>query len=133
MKTFLYLHCCDLDAMRACYGDAIGLDEIFHSEADRLVGYRVGSLQLSVQESADAGVVDGWADQLGWDGGGGTVPSWGVELSAERFATAVERVRAAGVATFSDAPVWVGYWSFALRDPMGNTVEISATDRAAWG
>lgn len=29
-------------------------------------------------------------------------------------------------------PEWVGYWSFPVQDPMGNTVEISTPDRAAW-
>lgn len=24
------------------------------------------------------------------------------------------------------------YWSFPVRDPMGNTVELSTTDRNAW-
>lgn len=34
--------------------------------------------------------------------------------------------------TWSSEPVWVGYWSFPVLDPMGNTVEVSAVSRQAW-
>ena len=58
---------------------------------------------------------------------GGTAPevSWSFEFKEDSFRTAVDRCRAAGTRTFWDKPRWVGYWSFPVRDPMGNTVELT--------
>ncbi len=76
--------------------------------------------------------VAGWSRQLGWNGGTGSAPSWGVELDADGFRAAVDRVLDSRAGTWFDAPQWVGYWSFPVRDPMGNTVELSCADEAAW-
>ena len=130
VKMFLYLHAADLGAMRAFYSDVVGLDEI-HAD-DGTVGYRCGSAQITLESSSDAETVAEWSKQLGWSGGTGSDPSWGFELDAETFEPAVRRVRASGAELMWEQPRWVGYWSFPVRDPGGNTVEISCPDREAW-
>ncbi len=123
--TFLYLHCADLERSRRFHTDLVGLDQIFLSADDGVVGYRVGSLQVTfaVHESPEPSLT--WSRQLGWEGGTGGRPSWGVELGSERFAKAVEALCSAGVERHRDRPVWVGYWSFPVRDPDGHTLELS--------
>jgi len=53
------------------------------------------------------------------------IPSNGLALEPEQFADAVARLQRAGVESLTPEPVWVGYWSFVVRDPDGQTVEIS--------
>ncbi len=138
MKTFLYLHAGDLALARHFYTDLVGLEEVFFSGAaasddDATVGYRLGTLQLTI--TAHGGTDPhpaAWAAQLGWDGGSGTSPSWGIEFDGDRFRVAVAALRKAGVPGWSAEPQWVGYWSYPVQDPMGNTVEISTPDRDSW-
>lgn len=119
--------------MHRFYGTLLGLDEIFHSAADQLVGFQIGTLQLTVQGSAVAVPADdAWASQLGWDGGTAARTSWGVELPTESFHATVGRLLDDGVPHRHEAPQWVGYWSFPVRDPMNNTVEVSGAARSAW-
>lgn len=129
----MYLHCSDLGEARRCYTDVVGLSEIFVSVEDGVVGYRVGDLQITIEERpGDEPAASGWAKQLGWDGGTTTAPSWGIELDAASFGRAVDAATTAGMPCHRAEPQWVGYWSFPVRDPMGNTVELSTTDRNAW-
>ncbi len=134
MKTFLYLHCTDLASARTFYTEVLGLDEIYHSEVDRSVGYRAGDLQITITHHAEAtdDVRREWSRQLGWEGGSEPTPSWGLELSGTAFCRAVDAVRTLGHESFADEPRWVGYWSFPVKDPMGNTVELSTPTAAAW-
>jgi hypothetical protein len=125
-RVFLYLHCIELAPMRRFYRDLVGLDEVYFSEEEATAGYRVGTLELSISEHAAAQTHSGWARQLGWQGGESAGTSWGFELVSSRFDAAVERLVAAGVPTRHATPVWVGYRSFPVLDPMGNTVELSS-------
>lgn len=135
MKTFLYLNTVDLPAARRFYSVLLELDEIVASVD--VVGFRIGSLQLTIarheaaryDEVSDAA---DWASQLGWVGGKAGKPSWGMEVADEAFGTIVARLQAASVRAWSDEPQWVGYWSFPVMDPMGNTVEVSAAGEEAW-
>ncbi|MFW2340865.1 MAG: VOC family protein [Acidimicrobiia bacterium] len=132
MKTFLYLHCNDLESARRFYSELLGLTEVFFSAEDGTIGFQVGTLQITVTAHADTVQVDGWAKQLGWKGGSTPTPSWGIEYSPSGFRRAVEAARTSRVDTHDSEPVWVGYWSFPVRDPMGYTVEISTAERCAW-
>ncbi len=132
-SSFLYLHCSDVSQARDFYTALLGLEEIYFSEEERSVGYRVGSLQVTVSEHAEARQLDEWSRQLGWKGGTSPNPSWGFQLEAQLFRDAVERLRSHHIKTFHDEPRWVGYWSFPVNDPMGNTVEVTSTDADAWG
>ncbi|MEZ5378187.1 MAG: VOC family protein [Acidimicrobiales bacterium] len=132
MKSFLYLHCNDLPAARHFYSALIGLEEVYHSDEPQAVGYRVGSLQLTMVDADVVQLRQGWSSQLGWAGGVEPLPSWGFELEGRAFVEAVEALLAEGVPVWRDQPSWVGYWSFPVRDPMGNTVELSTPDRDSW-
>lgn len=133
VNTFVYVPCNDFSAMRRFYGTLLGLDEIFVSLEGEVGGYRIGTLQFTIQGDATATPADlSWATQLGWRGGTAARISWGVELSTSSFAGTVRRLRDGGVPLHRDEPDWVGYWSFPVRDPMNNTVEVSTTARAGW-
>jgi catechol 2,3-dioxygenase-like lactoylglutathione lyase family enzyme len=133
-RAFLYVHCSDLAAARRFYTNLLGLSEVYFSAADGTVGYRVGTLQISVAAHPDLSThVDGWSRQLGWEGGASTAPSWGVEMDRRGFHRAVRAILGAGdVQTRFPEPQWVGYWSFPVRDPMGNTVEVSTPKSDSW-
>ena len=124
--TEVYVTARDLAAMRVFYTELLGLDEIHHSRDERLLAYRCGGLQLTNFEAADAPIAaDGWATQPGGRGNTGPAISWSVVLTEGGYRRAVEALRAASATACHDAPVWVGYLSFPVRDPMGNTVELS--------
>lgn len=132
MKTFLYLHCSDLERARWFYSKVLDLPEIYFSADEGSVGYQAGSLQITIGHHPQGQVRIGWARQLGWAGGTSAEPSWGFQLEAEQFRETVERTRAGGIESHHEEPEWLGYWSFPVLDPMGNTVEVSANDRDAW-
>ena len=123
---FIYIPCVDLDAMRHFYSTLLALDEIYHSDDDGMVAYDCDGLQFSIFQSVDAGPhPEGWAIQPGWSGGTGSQVSWSVELGEAEFEAAVRRLQEGGVFALHEKPVWVSYWSFPVRDPMGNTVEVT--------
>lgn len=123
---FVYLPARDLAAMRRFYTDLLGLHEIHHSEDERMLAYDCDGLQFTIYESPDAPpVADGWAAQPGWRGDTVPATSWSVVLDDLAYRRAVDRLRSTGVTCLHDAPLWVGYWSFPVRDPMGTTVELS--------
>lgn len=132
VKTFLYLHCADLNEARRFYTDGVGLTEIFFSAKELSVGYQAGSLQLTVVQHCEVSPVDTWSAQLGWKGGTSAAPSWGFQLETEPFQRAVAELGASDTDVWRMEPEWVGYWSFPVKDPMGNTIEISTVHRAAW-
>lgn len=131
-RTFLYLHGADVEAARRFYGELVGLDEIFFSPDDGVVGFVVGDLQLTVAAHPDPDPAATWSAQLGWEGGTGARPSWGVELAADPFVRAVRALVGAGAECRFEEPEWVGYWSFPVRDPGGHTVELSTPEPSAW-
>lgn len=123
---FLYLSCSDLDAMRRFYTDLIGMNEIYYSSDDRMLAYDCDGFQFTVLESKDVSPIDeDWGRQPGWSGGTGTTASWSAALTEDTYADAIERLKKADVPALHDDPVWVHYWSFPVRDPMGNTVEVT--------
>lgn len=132
VRSFIYLHCDEIKPARDFYTGVLGLSETFFSDEMASVGYQVGDLQLSVTLHRAAGRANGWASQLGWEGGTTAAASWGFELSPEDFRRAVENVGRRGVEAHNQQPAWVGYWSFPVRDPMGNTVELSTPGEEAW-
>lgn len=129
---FLYLYTHDLEQARRFYSDLIGLNE-FYYQAGESVAYRCDALQFSIEQHPEARSVppEGWALQPGWVGGSAPLISWSVECDPAAFRQAVQRLQAAGVSTLTPEPQWVGYWSFVVRDPMGNTVELSDPESPA--
>jgi hypothetical protein len=122
---FLYIYCNDLMPVRHFYSELIGLEEM-HFSAGEAVAYRCDQLQFTIfQADHPLPAVTGWASQPGWAGGTRLDPSWSVECSKAAFDGAVRRLSEAGAPAYREAPVWVGYWSFPIRDPMGYTVELT--------
>ncbi len=134
---FLYVPAADLERAREFYTDLVGLDEIHH--ADGLLAYDCEGFQFTIfQAERDTAPVAGspeagasWATQPGWQRPGTTAAiSWSVELDLSSFDEAVARLQgSAGVTALHEEPTWVGYQSFPVLDPMGNTVELTCPER----
>ena len=125
---FLYIHCTDLEAMRHFYTDLLGLTETFYTPGpEGALAYACDELQFTIFSVESAGpVLAEWHRQPGWEGG--TLPgtSWSIVAeSKEAFAASVARLVEARVPAFFEAPRWLGYWSFPIKDPIGNTVELT--------
>lgn len=122
---FLYLYCNDLATVRHFYTTLLQLEESFFAEGKALA-YRCDRLQFTVfQADRTLPVIEDWARQPGWEGGKQPHISWSVEYGKKAFKRVCARLKEAGVASFHDNPMWVGYWSYPVRDPMGHTVELT--------
>ena len=116
---------------RRFYSDLLGLDQIRDEVGD--IAYVVGgTVQFSIGYDPDATAANEWAFQPGWVFGLGIEPSprrtpasWSIPLSPESFLRAVARLQAVGIAALRPEPFWVGYWSYVVKDPMGQTVELT--------
>lgn len=130
LTWFNYEFCSNIPAARHFYSELVGL-ELVWDEPDS-VAFVHGSIQIAFFEGTDTKGSVGWALQPGW--GFGQVPlqdqpvrkrSWSIALEPLKFREAVRLMKEAGVPTLWDEPAWVGYWSFVVKDPDGNTVELS--------
>ncbi len=122
--VFTYLFCDDLSAMKRFYGEVLGLDQVW--DDGRSLAYMIGDHQLSITADARARpAVGAFAIQPGWIGGTEARTSWSLECDPADFKRVVSAAKHVGATAFRDRPEWVGYWSFPLLDPMGNTVEVT--------
>jgi catechol 2,3-dioxygenase-like lactoylglutathione lyase family enzyme len=129
---FLYTRSSDVEASRRFYGELIGLEEIWH-EPGLGVAYAINeAVQFSIAHDPATPLAQDWAYQPGWVHGLGVEPepsqaaaSWSIPLEPDRFRAAVRKLQAAGVEALRSDPVWVNYWSYVVKDPMGQTVELS--------
>lgn len=130
LTWFNYEFCSNVPCTRHFYAELIGL-ELVWDEADS-VAFVHGPAQIAFFEGGGSAAPDGWAFQPGW--GFGQVPlendpvrvrSWSIALEPQQFREAVERLKESNVPALWDEPTWVGYWSFVVKDPDGNTVELS--------
>jgi catechol 2,3-dioxygenase-like lactoylglutathione lyase family enzyme len=124
---FVYFGCTDLAAMRHFYTELVGLRETYHADGpDGSLAYDCDGLQFTIMvtEQPTANEAD-WSKQPGWGGGLGARASWSVVCSAATFPVVVRRLIDAGVSTYYEKPRWHGYWGFPVKDPMGNTVEVT--------
>ena len=125
---FLYLYCSDLVVVRHFYTDLLQLKETFFTEGKALA-YSCDHLQFTVfQTDQKLPIIEDWAMQPGWEGGTQPSVSWSVECDEEAFKTAYTRLKQEGVTSVHDAPKWVGYWSYPVRDPIGHTVELTCPE-----
>ncbi len=123
---FVYVPARDLAAMRHFYGELLGLREVYHSAEEGLLAYVCGGLQFTIFEAPDATPMPaGWATQPGWQGPTEPQISWSVVLDTAGYRDAVRALESDDVDRLHDVPVWVGYWSHPVHDPMGNTVEVT--------
>ena len=123
---FIYFYCQDLAAMRHFYSELIGLKETYFSEDDRpSVAYDCDGLQFTIYKSDNVSVTPNeYALQPGWLGGTKLSVSWSIPVPSGDYAKTISKLQASSVDSFSPGPKWVGYWSFPVLDPMGNTVEV---------
>jgi catechol 2,3-dioxygenase-like lactoylglutathione lyase family enzyme len=127
---FAYEYCTEVSATRDFYGRLLGLTQIW-DEPDN-VAFRHDCVQLSFQRVDSLARPTGWAFQPGWCHGQlaelpatQNVRSISIALSPGRFLEAVARLQTAKVPQLRPEPFWVGYWSFVVQDPDGQTVELS--------
>ena len=123
---FIYLFCADLQKMRYFYTELLGLQEIYYDDdLNGTVAYDCDGLQFTI--SVDPGAqssTQGWARQPGWEGGREPSLSWSICLTENDYGEVIQKLQAAKVVAFHPQPQWQGYWSFPVKDPMGNTVEV---------
>ncbi len=127
---FLYVPANDLATMRDFYTDRIGLKEIYF-QAGEALGYDCDGFQFTVLAAAGVAQIGDWATQPGWRGETSPLISWSIELGEDEFQNAVELTLAAGDKSLNAVPQWVGYWSYPVKDPMGNTVELAWPDETS--
>ncbi len=128
---FLYTRSNDVASSRRFYSDLVGLDQIWDEEGD--VAYIVGgAVQFSITDDPTATTDTEWAFQPGWVFGLDIEPkprhsraSWSIPLPPEKFRNAVTRLQEAETISLRAEPFWVGYWSYVVKDPMGQTVELT--------
>lgn len=127
---FTYLFCDDLAAMKTFYGRVLGLDQIWEDEGS--IAFRIGDHQLSVtlDDQVEPGPAK-FSRQPGWEGGTEPRTCWSLECDSEDFRSIVRASKAAAVRSFVVDPVWRGYWSYPLLDPMNNTVEVTCSEESA--
>lgn len=130
-RFFLYTGSNNIAASRHFYSDLIGLNQIW-DEVDH-IAYRIdGGIQFSISYDSTAAISDEWSFQPGWAFGLGVEPrpsstraSWSVPLSPKAFLNTVARLQDAEVDALRSEQFWVGYWSYVVKDPMGQTVELT--------
>ena len=130
-RFFLYTRNNDLTASRRFYTDLVGLEQIWDTPDS--IAYGIDdAVQFSIDHDPDATPTSGWVFQPGWVLGLDVDPhpphgiaSWSIPLAPEEFRAAVDRLQSAGIESLRPEPFWVGFWSYVIQDPMGQTVELS--------
>jgi hypothetical protein len=125
---FLYTYCNDLPAVRRFYSELLELREVYFEDgSEGGLAYKCDELQFTFLPcTTELPIVSEWHNQPGWKGGTLPAASWSIACdSREQFAAAVTRLRKSGATSRHDVPQWVGYWSYPVKDPMGNTVEVT--------
>lgn len=130
-EFFLYTRSNDLAASRSFYRDLVGFEQIW-DEPDSVAFALSDAVQFAIGFDRDAVPSSEWSLQPGWVHGLKVDPqppydhaSWRIALGSDAFRSAVDRLQHATVQMLRPQPFWVGYWSFVVRDPMGQTVELS--------
>jgi hypothetical protein len=105
-------------------------EEILHLvliwESDKTIAVKIGDHQLSISIDNDISPLSSrYSKQLGWEGGTEPRTSWSLECDADDFGDIVKAVNNYEIPSFFSEPVWKGYWSFPVLDPMNNTIEIT--------
>lgn len=126
---FTYLFCTDLEAMKNFYQNILHLKLIW--EDTQSLAFKIGKHQLSITfHEKYSPLEQTFSIQPGWDGGTLPAISWSLECDKKDFLDIVQTIQQhSTIKTWSAKPVWVGYWSFPVLDPMNHTIEITCTEK----
>lgn len=121
---FTYIFCSDLEKMKWFYEEILQLDLIWESE--KTIAFKIGEHQFSISVNENISLLSPrYAKQLGWEGGTELRISWSLECDKKDFKEIVQAASNSKVPSYYPEPVWKGYWSFPVLDPMNNTIEIT--------
>jgi len=126
---FLYFYCNDVDEVREFYTNTLGMIEqsYMNDEEWGWLMYQSDGLQIVIMRAPqEVPVHEEWAPQPGWGGGELPIPSWSIHVPEAKFAGIVKQLNDGGYKVHDTKPMWAqdSYWSFPVKDPMGNTVEV---------
>jgi catechol 2,3-dioxygenase-like lactoylglutathione lyase family enzyme len=126
---FLYFVCNDIDAVREFYTNTLGMVEqsYMNDEEWGWLMYQSEGMQIVIMRAeTEVPVHKEWAPQPGWGGGELPIPSWSIHVPEKKFNGMVEKLISGGYELYEPKPMWAqdSYWSFPVKDPMGNTVEV---------
>lgn len=126
---FIYIFCNDLQAMRYFYTNILGLNEIYYSDPpDGTVAYDCDGLQFTIINNPKAQQAPkDWAWQPGWKEGNGAITGWSICLTENNYSSVIQKLHTNEVESYYQNPKWLNYWSYPVKDPMGNTVEVVLT------
>lgn len=124
---FTYIFTNDLYAMKRFYSGILHLEQIWDS--DDSIAYKIGDHQLDIEHDQDfKPLSQRFSWQPGWAGGTEMRTCWSLECDRADFDQIIASAQAAKTPAFHASPRWVGYWSFPLLDPMGNTIEVTCIE-----
>lgn len=114
--------------MKWFYSNILQLNLLWNSEGS--IAYTIGEHQLSIDYNEDfIPPSKNFSIQPGWSGGTEPRISWSLECDKEDFVAIVHSVLINNITKYNNEPIWKGYWSFPILDPMNNTIEITCTEK----
>ncbi|MCD4827949.1 MAG: VOC family protein [Candidatus Cloacimonetes bacterium] len=131
---FITVHVNDLDSVRFFYSDVLGMQEAGYYQAEDMgyVDYTSDGVELQFWRWDDGDLPgnDKWDWQPGAFSGEWHQASWSIHIPDELYHRVIGRILAGGPKTMTPFPSWIegsAYWSFTVKDPAGNTVEVFTT------
>ncbi len=126
---FVYNQCNDVKAIRAFYGDLLGMKVGAFSDTEKFgwVTFQGEGLEFMFFRADSTLPVSEEFSFIPGDGGGPRAAcAWSIEVPEAEFAATFRRLRDAKVKAQTVTPTWrqQSYWGFTVLDPMGSTVEV---------
>jgi catechol 2,3-dioxygenase-like lactoylglutathione lyase family enzyme len=114
--------------MKWFYSDILQLKLIWDDEGS--VAFMIGDHQLSIDYHEEfKSPPNKFSIQPGWEGGTEPRIGWSLEYDKENFNKVVNAILINDITKYNNKPMWKGYWSFPILDPMNNTIEITCTEK----
>nr|WP_269432608.1 VOC family protein [Bacillus sp. FJAT-18017] len=121
------MFCNDLEKMKWFYSDILQLKLIWDDKGS--IAFKIGEHQLSIKYNEEfIPPSNKFSIQPGWKGGTEPRIGWSIECDEEDFNKVVNSVLTNDITKYNNKPIWKGYWSFPILDPMNNTIEITCTE-----
>lgn len=127
---YIYNMCNDIEQIRKFYTHTIGMKEKAYRDDEKYgwVLYESEGLDfMFFKADKDIPVISEFAWQPGGGGGYAEISSWTLSMDKETFEKAYEKIKVNKYYTRHREPIWLQdcYWAIIVKDPMGNTVELS--------